>query len=287
MNRKTFAGFVWPSLFIMVVLMVFPLVTTAIMSFQRIYLRDLSERQWIGFENYTDVLSDPNFWAAFRLTILFVVIVVPVHLVLGFGLANVLDRVIRGRGFYMSALLLPFVVTPVVGTLMVRNLFDRGGLISWLWKVFTDDLFVITPDNVKWVMITHGIWAITPFAALVFFAGMQTLPQERVEAAQIDGADFWATQRFVVIPHLRSLIVFVLLITIMDTYRVFDSSFVFGQSVGQSANTMQVYNFQMALSGSIGSIGKGSAMAVITVIGVFVVLIPFLRKTYNEQIANR
>ena len=90
-----------------------------------------------------------------------------------------------------------------------------------------------------------------------------------------------------VIPHLRSLIVFVLLITIMDTYRVFDSSFVFGQSVGQSANTMQVYNFQMALSAKIGSIGKGSAMAVITVIGVFVVLIPFLRKTYNEQIANR
>ncbi len=287
MDRKTFAGFTGLSVFIMAALMVFPLVTTVFLSFNRVFLRDLGTREWIGFENYTEVLTDPDFWAAFRLTMLFVVIVVPVHLVLGLSVANLLDRVTRARGLYMATLLLPFIVTPVVGTLLVRDLFDRGGLIAWLWDVFTDETFVITTDNVKWVLIIHGIWSITPFAIITFFAGMQTLPEERMEAAQMDGAGFWAKQLFVVIPHLKSLIVFVLLITIMDAYRVFDSSFVFGQSAGQAAHTLQMYNFDVALSSQIGRVGKGNAIAVITVIGIFVVLIPFLRKSYKEQIAER
>jgi len=287
MDRKTFVGFTIPSIFIMSALMVFPLVTTIFLSFNRIFLRDLGEREWIGLENYRDVLTDPDFWASFRLTMLYLAVVVPVHIVFGLGLANLLDRVRRGRGLYLATLLLPFIVTPVVGTLMVRDLFDRGGLLSWLYDVITDSPFVITTDNIKWVLIAHGLWSITPFAIITFFAGMQTLPEERMEAADIDGAGFWAKQRFVVIPHLRSLIIFVLLITIMDAYRVFDSSFVFGQSVGQAAHTLMVYNFDVALSAQIGRVGKGNAIAVITVLGIFVVLIPFLRKSYKEQIAER
>jgi multiple sugar transport system permease protein len=287
MDRKTFAWFVAPSVVIMSLLMIFPLVTTIFLSFNRIFLRDLSSREWIGFKNYTDVLDDPDFWAAFRLTLLFVAVVVPAHIILGLGLANLLDRVKRGRGFYMAALLLPFIVTPVVSTLLVRDLFDRGGLLSWLWEVWTGDPFVINSGNVQWFIILHGIWSITPFAVIVLFAGMQTLPEERIEAAEMDGAGFWAKQRFVVIPHLKSLILFVLLITIMDAYRVFDSSFVFGQSVGKSAHTLSVYSYNTALSADIGRIGKGNAIAVLMVIGIFVVLIPFLRKTYKEQIAER
>jgi ABC-type sugar transport system permease subunit len=286
-KRRTFAWFVWPSVAIMSLLMIFPLVTTIFLSFNRIFLRDLSSREWIGLENYTDVLQDPDFWAAFRLTLLFVAVVVPAHIILGLGLANLLDRVKRGRGFYMAALLLPFIVTPVVSTLLVRDLFDRGGLLSWLWEVWTGDPFVIDSGNVQWFIILHGIWSITPFAVIVFFAGMQTLPEERIEAAEMDGAGFWAKQRFVVIPHLKSLILFVLLITIMDAYRVFDSSFVFGQSVGKSAHTLSAYNFDTALSSQIGRVGKGNAIAVLMVIGIFVVLIPFLRKSYKEQIAER
>ena len=86
MDRRTFAGFTIPSVLIMVMLMAVPLITTVYLSFNRIFLRDLNDRQWIGFENYTEVLSDPAFWDAFKLTILFVAIVVPAHLVLGFGL---------------------------------------------------------------------------------------------------------------------------------------------------------------------------------------------------------
>lgn len=287
MNRKTFTGFTLPSVIIMGVLMVFPLVTTVYLSLHRMFLRDLGTREWIGFENYTDVLSDPDFWASFRLTILYVVIVVPVHIVLGMTLANVLDRVKRGRGIYLAGLLLPFIVTPVVGTLLVRDLFERGGLLSWLWEVAFDSPFVVDAGNVKWMIILTGVWGITPFAVITFFAGLQTLPQDRLEAAEMDGAGFWAKQRFVIIPHLKSLLLFVTLISIMDAYRVFDSSFVFGQSVGERAHTLQVYAFNTALSAGIGRIGKGNAIAIITVIGIFVVLIPFLYKSYKEQIAER
>ena len=287
MDRRTFAGFTIPCVLIMVMLMAVPLITTVYLSFKRIFLRDLNDRQWIGFENYTEVLSDPAFWDALKLTILFVAVVVPAHLVLGFGLATLLDRVKRGRSFYMAALLLPFIVTPVVGTLMVRDLFDRGGLLAWLWNLATGETFVIDAGNITWILILHGIWATTPFVVITLFAGMQTLPPERLEASEIDGAGFWAKQRFIVIPHLRSLIVFILLISIMDSYRVFDSSFVFGQSVGESANTLTVYNFEVAFRGQLGRVGKGNAVAVLTMIGMFVALIPFLRKSYAEQIAER
>ena len=73
----------------------------------------------------------------------------------------------------------------------------------------------------------------------------------------------------------------------MDAYRVFDSSFVFAQSIGDSANTLSVYNFRVALTGQIGRVGKGNAVAVLMIIGIFTVLIPFLRKSYKEQIAER
>ena len=226
MNRRTFWGFTVPSVIVMLALMVFPLITTVWLGFQKLLLRDLNNPQWVGFDNYSDVLSDPEFWSAFRFTMVFVAIVVPVTMLMGLGVALLLDRVGRGRGIYMAALLLPFIVTPVVGSLVYKDLFERGGLISWLWEVITDDAFAVDASNVKWLIIIQSIWYIMPFAMITFFAGLQTLPEERVEAAAIDGANFLRNLWHVILPHLRVLILFVGLITIMDAYRVYDQVFV-------------------------------------------------------------
>ncbi len=287
MNRRTFWGFTVPSVIVMLALMVFPLITTVWLGFQKLLLRDLNNPQWIGFDNYTDVLTDPEFWAAFRFTMVFVAIVVPVTMVMGLGVALLLDRVGRGRSLYMAALLLPFIVTPVVGSLVYKDLFERGGLIAWLWEVITDDPFAVDASNVKWLIIIQSIWYVMPFAMITFFAGLQTLPEERVEAAAIDGANFLRNLWHVILPHLRVLILFVGLITIMDAYRVYDQVFVWTGNRFTDAHTLSVYNVRVATAYDIGRLGKGNAIAVLNVIGIFVVLIPFLWRSYKDQIEER
>jgi len=287
MNRKTFWGFTIPSVFIMLALMVFPLVTTIWLGFHQLLLRDLDNPKWVGLSNYTEVLKDPQFWAAMRFTLLFVAVAVPVQLVLGLGVALLLDRVKRGRGIYMAALLMPFIVTPVVGSAIFKELFERGGLLSWLYGVFFGDPFQITGGNVRWLIFIHAIWYITPFAMITFFAGLQTLPEHRLEAAAMDGARFWRTMWHVTMPHLRTLILFVALISVMDSYRVFDSVFVFAGTRFPDTQSLQVYNFDVALDASIGRLGKGHAIAVLNILGIFVVLIPFLIRSYKDQIAER
>ena len=287
MNRRTFWWFTIPSVIVMLALMVFPLITTVWLGFQKLLLRDLNNPEWVGWDNYRDVLSDPEFWAAVRFTLVFVAVTVPVSMVFGLAVALLLDRIGRGRAFYMAALLLPFIVTPVVGTLIYEDLFERGGLVSWLWEVFTDDAFAVSASNVKVLILVQYIWYVMPFAMITFFAGLQTLPEERVEAAALDGAGFWRNLWHVTLPHLRLLVVFVGLISVMDAYRVYDSVFVWTGNRFTEAHTLSVYNVRVATAFDIGRLGKGNAIAVLTVIGIFVVLIPFLWRSYRDQIAER
>ncbi len=287
MTRRTFWAFTIPSVVIMLALMVFPLLTTVWLGFHKLLLRDLNNPEWIGLDNYRDLLSDPEFWAAFRFTMIFVLIVVPASLLLGLAIALLLDRVGRGRSFYMAALLLPFIVTPVVGSLVYKDLFERGGLLSWLYEVVFDEALAVTSGNVKILILIQSIWAIAPFPMIAFFAGLQTLPPERLEAAAIDGAGFWRNLWHITLPHLRIILLFVGLIAIMDAYRIYDSVFVWTGNRFTDAHTLQVYNVRVATAYDIGRLGKGNAMAVLTVIGIFVVLIPFLWRSYKDQIAER
>lgn len=286
MKRNTFFAFVSPSLTMMLLLMVLPLVTAIWLGFNFITFRNLNTPQWVGLQNYIEVLTDPEFWASLRFTLLYIVLTVPAQIVIGFLVASLLDQVHRFRGLYIAASLLPFIVTPIVGTLMFRNMFDRSGLYTYLLREVFEYRLAMTPQSVKVLIMMHGIWYSTPFAMITLFAGLQSLPQEMLEAAKVDGANTLQRTWYVVIPHLRSLLVFISLVAIMDSYRVFDSIFVLTkQNPLFKADTIMFYNFKMALS--FGQLGKANAMAVLTVIGIFIVLIPFLITTYRQQTEER
>lgn len=282
MNRQTFSFFVGPSVFIMLALMTLPLLASIILGMHFITFRNLDEPLWIGFKNYEEVLGDPEFWDSLEFTLLFIVIAVPLRIALGLLFALLLDQITRYRGIFIAAALVPFVMTPVVGTLIFRDMFDRGGPYwYWMQQLFDYRMFM-NSTTVPLLIIFHSIWTATPFAMIVLFAGLQTLPQESLEAARVDGATWLRQLWHVAIPHLRSLFIFIGLISIMDAYRVFDSVFVLTQQNPiYDAETIMYYNFQVALS--FGRLGKANAMSVLTVLGIFVVLIPFLVLTYREQ----
>ena len=282
MKRGTFTFFVGPSVFIMLALMTLPLLASIWLGLHFITFRNLDEPLWIGLRNYQEVLADPEFWDSLEFTLIFIAITVPLRIFLGLLFALLLDQIARLRGLFIAAALVPFVMTPVVGTLIFRDMFDRGGPYwYWMQQVFDYRLFM-NSTTVPLLIIFHSIWTATPFAMIVLFAGLQTLPQESLEAARVDGASWFQQLWHVAIPHLRSLFIFIALISIMDSYRVFDSIFVLTQQNPIfDAETIMYYNFQVAMS--FGRLGKANAMSVLTVIGIFVVLIPFLAMTYREQ----
>ncbi len=287
MHRRTFYMFMSPSLLVMLALMVFPLLTSVWLSMQYMTFRNINAPEFVGLANYLAVFEDQKFWNAFSFTMTFIAIAVPMQIFTGFLIAVLLDQVSRRiRGIYIAAFLMPFIVVPVVGTLMVKQLFESGGIVAWAFRQLIGSRFILTEQSVKSLIIIHALWAATPFPLIVFFAGLQTLPDELVEASMIDGATRLRQVRHIMIPHLRSLFVFIGLISIMDAYRVFDSVFVLTeQNPIYKAEVMMLYTFRTAMS--VQRLGKANAMSVITVVMILVVLVPFLLRTYKEQTEER
>ena len=287
MRRSTFFQFAAPSIVMMTLLMVIPLLMAIWLGMQFMTYNNINDPQFIGLQNYIDVLQDARFWQSFRFTLLYMAIVVPAQIFLGFTIALLLDQVSRfTRGIYLSIFLLPFIIVPIIGTLMFKQLFEPSGLLTWVYQTLLDTKFRYNEVSVKTLILMHGVWYVTPFALVTYFAGLQTLSQDLLEASSIDGATRWQKIWHIIIPHVRSLTILILLISLMDAYRIFDSVFVLSEmNPIYKADTIMTYNFQTAVT--VQRLGKGNAMAVLTVIGIMIVLIPNLIQSYKEQVEER
>ncbi len=287
MTRKTFYQFMAPSMIVMTLLMVIPLGMAIWLGMNFVTFNNINDPQFIGLRNFTEILQDPRFWQSFRFTIMYALFVVPATIIVGFTVAILLDQVGRvTRGIYMSIFLLPFIIVPIVGTLMFKQLFEPSGLFTYIYQQLLDTKFRYNEISVKVLIILYGIWYVAPFAFVVYFAGLQTLSLDQIEAASIDGASRWQKIRHIVIPHVRSLTILILLFSIMDTYRVFDSVFVLSEmNPIYKADTVMTYTFQTAVT--VQRLGKANAMAILTVLGIMVVLIPNLVQAYREQMEER
>ena len=287
MPRRTFYQFMAPSMIVMTLLMVIPLVMAIYLGMNFMTYANINEPQFVGLRNYIEILEDPRFWQSFRFTVIYALFVVPATIIVGFTVALLLDQVGKvSRGIYMSLFLLPFIIVPIVGTLMFKQLFEPSGLFTYIYQTIFDTKFRYTEISVKVLIILYGIWYVAPFAFVVYFAGLQTLSQDQIEAASIDGASRWQKIRHIVIPHLRSLTILILLFSIMDTYRVFDSVFVLTElNPIFKADTVMTYTFQTATV--VQRLGKANAMAILTVLGIMIVLIPNLIQAYREQMEER
>ncbi len=287
MDRKTFFQFTVPSNLLMISLMVFPLMMAIWLGLHYMTFSNIADPEFVGFRNYIEVLKDPRFWQSFRFTLLYMVITVPAEIALGFIIALMLDQIsIRIRGIYLVAFLLPFIVVPIVGTLMFKQLFEPSGPVSWFFRVILKNRLIMTEGTIKTLIICHAIWYVTPYVIVTLFAGLQTLSMSQVEAAQIDGANRLNQIRHVVIPHLSKLLIMIGMIGTMDAYRIFDSVFVLTeQNPIYKAETVMLYTFNVAMS--VQRLGKGNAMSILTVIGIMVILIPFVIRTYRDQTEER
>ena len=251
--------------------------------------------QFVGFDYYRKVLGltgDGNakttnatpqneFYNALQFTLVYVFVTLPFVLGIGFLLALGVNNVTQKlKGLFISASLLPFIITPVVAALSIKWLFRDNGLVPYLLSHVGVQVFWMAEAwSARLLIIIYGIWHVVPFAFIVLYAGLQSVPQDSLEAATIDGASRWQKMRFVTLPHLMPLIVFLSLIHLMDAYRVFEPVMVLTQ--GAFTASVQYLTYFILLQEN--NPFKASAAAVLTLIGILILLIPLLIKTYREQ----
>lgn len=259
--------FMVPSVALMSVVLLYPLGTAIWYSFLRYYLGG-GAPIFIGLGNYLELLQDARFWNALLTTVILVVCSVVLQLVVGLALALALYTAQKGVRLITLLNFLPNVVTPVVGAIFLKWLFiGRFGLLD-----STLISFGVFPPNwlgdplwAKVTLILADTWKFMPFLMLVLYAGLQAFDTQLLEAAQIDGANAWQRLRYVILPMMKPLILFVVAIRAMDAFRFFDLVYVITNGgPGTATETITLYTYQIGFQ--MLEVGKASALGVITLI---------------------
>ena len=232
-------------------------------------------------------LQNLDFYRALRFTFTFTLVTLPLILGIGLVLALAVDRLgelWRGPVIFVS--LLPFVITPVIGALSIKWLFEKDGLMTAFLEFLLqrEPLFLFAQGwTVEVLMLFYRVWHVVPFAFVVFFAGLQTLNRDSMEAAIIDGASRFERLRYVILPHLTPLVIFVTLIHLMDAYRVFEEVVGFSSQAHRISLQWLTYQFLTPDDSGNRQLSSASASSVLTMLGVMIILVPVLRQFWRQR----
>ena len=223
------------------------------------------------------------FYKAIGFTLTYTFVVTPLVIILGFVIAvavNGAARMLRGPLIFFS--LLPMMITPLVGALILFWMVDARGIIGTTLQYLAGDpdLSVKASTPLMWIMLmVYGVWHSAPFAFIVYYAGLQSVNQDTLEAARVDGANRWLQIRHVVIPHLVPLTTFIALMQLMDNFRVFEPIVSFAANAHATSLSWAIFN---DLGGETRQLSSAAATSVLTIIGVAILLSPVLVRTWRE-----
>ncbi|MBT4998826.1 MAG: sugar ABC transporter permease [Oceanospirillaceae bacterium] len=231
---------------------------------------------------FTKILNLP-FYKALSFTLTYTFVVTPFVILLGLAIAlgvNSLPKFAKGPTIFVS--LLPMIVTPLIGSLILFWMIDSDGVLGAALQYIFDDpaLSLKASPMLTWVMlIVYGIWHSAPFSFIVFYAGLQTVPADTLEAATIDGANRWQRIRYVVVPYMKPLVVFITLMQLMDNFRVFEPIVSFSSEASATSLSWIIYN---DLTQDTQLFGSAAATSMLTIVGVAILLLPVLVRTWRD-----
>ncbi|MGE5581609.1 MAG: carbohydrate ABC transporter permease [Bacillota bacterium] len=285
-GKAFYYSFLAPCLIFLLVVAIFPLIFAVVLSLQQYDLTNLASNRFVGLNNYLSMLTDKNFWSSLGRSIYFTVLSVGISFILGFILALILNRKdIIGNNFFRSIYLIPMILAPMVIGATFRYMLNTDfGIINFLLsKVGLPKISFL--GNSAWALnsiIIVDIWQWTPFMVLVLLAGLESLPNEPYEAAQIDGANFWQELKYITLPFLNPVITIAILIRTMDAFRDFDKIFMMTSGgPGSSSETLSYYVWKIGFQWF--QMGQGSAWGIFML--YFVIFISWLYlKTLGKQI---
>jgi sorbitol/mannitol transport system permease protein len=265
-----------PALVFMIIVTQLPFVVTLLVSFMNWNAYYPAERGFAGIDNYRRVLTNVNTRDAIWVTIELTVAVVLISLVLGLGIALLLDRPFRGRGVVRTMMITPFLIVPVAAALLWKHALYNpeygllNGTLNAVFKLFGAD--APQPD---WIsnhplgsIIVALVWQWTPFMMLILLAGLQSRPLDVIEAAKIDGATPWQIFRHMTFPHLRQYLELSALLGSIYVVQNFDAVFII-TSGGLGTANLPYTIYQLFYTAH--DYGRASAAGVVVVVGTIII----------------
>jgi sorbitol/mannitol transport system permease protein len=272
-----------PALIFTILMTQLPFVATIVISFMNWNAYYPDERGFAGVDNFARVFTDTNTRKAVWVTILLTVSVVLICLVLGLGIALLLDRKFRGQGIVRTMMITPFLIVPVAAALLWKHALynPEYGLFNGLLKtVFGEN--APQPDwitnNPLAAIIAALVWQWTPFMMLILLAGLQSRPLDVVEAARIDGANAWQIFTNMTLPHLRQYIELSGLLGAIYVVQNFDHVFTI-TSGGLGTANLPYFIYQTFYTAQ--DYGRASAAGVVVVIGTIIIATAALRTAFS------
>lgn len=235
---------------------------------------------FVGLDNYVRALSDPVFIGAIGHNFFFVIASLLVQGPIAIGIALLLNRPMRGRSFFRVLVFVPYVLSEVIAGVAWLLLLQPSGpfdaLLTSLGLGDAVQLWLGDPTVVLWTMLAVISWKYIGFAIILFLAGLQGVPEELAEAAQIDGASWWQIQRHITIPLLGPTIRIWAFLSIIGSLQLFDLVWIMtGGGPANATSTMATYMINFGFTRS--QYGYGSAVAVILFIISFAIAIVYQR----------
>ncbi|MEM3447302.1 MAG: sugar ABC transporter permease [Nitrososphaerota archaeon] len=290
--KRPYIFFIFPSFIFLFILIAYPLIFSLYYSFQFWNLATSHEPQgFIGLANYLTLINDPRVRNAIIITVMLAVPTTLIELLLGLGIAILLDRDFKGIGIFRTLFIIPTAVAPVIAGLIFRFMFYQGlgtGIIPYILHVIgigTPERGILGEQQTALIGIAVTmIWKWTPFFALTLLAGLQSVPNELLDAAKVDGASRYQIFRHVKLPHLRKLIAIVFIICFMMHFNAYDE--IFAETRGGPGEATTTLSYLLYWEGLVYyNIGLSAALTwMIAIILIIVVNIYFKFAFKGERI---
>ncbi|ERF61459.1 ABC transporter, permease protein [Treponema socranskii subsp. socranskii VPI DR56BR1116 = ATCC 35536] len=285
-NKYVPYALVAPAVLIVLFVVFIPVLNAVLMSFQNYDLRRPKEIGFIGMKNYIDMCADPLFWGALFRTIAWVGFGVGFQFLFGFCLALLLNRYFIGRGFVRSISMIPWVTPGVLIGLMWRWIFDGNlGVLNDLLlrtHIIQEKIPFLSQTSTAFpCVIVKIIWQGIPFFALMILAGLQQVPGELYEAAEMDGAKKVQQLLHVTIPSLKNTLSVTLLLRIIWVANSVDV--IFNMTEGGPAYSTQTLSVYIYNKGNALNLGYASTMAILLAVLLSLVAVPYVRSTFKGE----
>jgi polyol transport system permease protein len=268
-----------PSIVVLFVWMIVPLVLTLWFSFQRYNLNYPERAGFVWFRNYYFFLTDPAFIQAIANTLILVVGVLAITVIGGILMALLLDQPIWGQGIVRLLVIAPFFVMPTVSALVWKNMLmhPQYGIFAWLWGLFGQRPVAWLQDYPLFSVIVITAWEWLPFATLILLTALQSLDEDQKEASEMDGANFVNRFIYIILPHLARAITVVILIETIFLLGIFAEIYVTTQGgPGYSSTNLPFLVYvQALLNFDVGGASAGGVIAVIlaNIVAIFLIRI--------------
>ena len=275
-----------PAVAVLVAMLGYPLYRLGVLSLQEFGLPQVfgQPAEWVGLDNYREILSDGYFWTVLWRTVVFCLANVALTMVIGFAIALLLVQLgWKMRLLVSTSLILAWAIPPITATIVWQWIFDtQYGLANWALGR-QGESWLAEPLSFFGVATIIVVWMGVPFVALTLYAGLTQVPDEILEAAEVDGASPWQRFRDIVVPLLKPLLLILTSLSVLWDFRVFTQIYVLQRAGGISRDTnlLGVYAYRTAIGGS--EFDLGAAIAIVMVIITIALTIVYLREMARQE----